>query len=592
MRRTAVFLLAWFAAVLLHAQIPFVKGHVVDQRLTEMQMEADSVNLLFGNTQQKVAKSDVEVAFGQVSIMEAKGWLESAYVTFAPYPLAAGYHVYVRGGQTNDFKRIDAELVRNYGTYGRADVLGLGAADDYQLRIVPVDVNGTEMTTAAAVTAPISVLPYDRSGFAHLNHEEGVGAYTNSGVLKDEARVVYVTKDNAKSVSLDIVSDKKGTKTTTYTGLQQIIYGYQKGYDRRPLCIRLIGTISAADCDEFLSKAEGLQVKGASSYQPMNITIEGIGDDATLRGFGLLVRNCASVELRNFANMLCMDDAVSIDTKNERIWVHHLDFFYGQPGSDADQKKGDGTVDMKGDSRLITISYNHFWDTGKSSLCGMKSETGPNYITYHHNWFDHSDSRHARVRTMSVHMYNNFFDNVAKYGVGATTGASIFMENNYFLATKKPILSSRQGTDALGNGTFSNETGGMVKACGNYFDRSAKNFSYYTQDNPASTGYDAYETATRQDTVPSTETAKVGGTPYNNFDTDATLMYTYTADQAEDVPALVTGPYGAGRMNHGDLTHTFADNTGSDDVDSAIDQQLKDKLQGYASMLVGFFEQP
>ena len=55
-------------------------------------------------------------------------------------------------------------------------------------------------------------------------------------------------------------------------------------------------------------------------------------------------------------------------------------------------------------------------------LCGMKSESGPNYITYHHNWFDHSDSRHARVRTMSVHMYNNYYDGNAKYGAEFNNG--------------------------------------------------------------------------------------------------------------------------------------------------------------------------
>ena len=27
--------------------------------------------------------------------------------------------------------------------------------------------------------------------------------------------------------------------------------------------------------------------------------------------------------------MLCMDDAVSIDTDNSNIWVHNLDLFYG-----------------------------------------------------------------------------------------------------------------------------------------------------------------------------------------------------------------------------------------------------------------------
>lgn len=89
--------------------------------------------------------------------------------------------------------------------------------------------------------------------------------------------------------------------------------------------------------------------------------------------------------------------------------------------ADADQAKGDGTTDIKDDSQYITVAYNHYFDSGKSSLCGMKSEAGPNYIDYHHNWFDHSDSRHPRVRTMSVHVWNNYYDGCAKYGVGATT---------------------------------------------------------------------------------------------------------------------------------------------------------------------------
>lgn len=590
MMRKAVFVLAMCLAVAVQGQIPFVRGQVIDRCLSEVVMESDSVCLMFDGYSRKVAMDEVEVAFGHVQLFESRGWQESAFVKFSLFPGAVGYHVYLKGGSYSDYVPLDAELVRNYGSYGRADALGLQPSADYRLKVVPIDVAGTEITVAASETDLLTVCAYDRGGFAHFGYPDGVGAYQNDGSLKSGARIVYVTKDNAKTVSLDIVSDKKG-KITKYTGLQQIVYGYQKGYESRPLCIRLIGTIGAEDCDEFLSKAEGLQIKGASGYQPMNITVEGVGDDATTTGFGFLIRNCASVELRNFANMLCMDDAVSLDTKNEHIWLHNLDFFYGQPGSDADQKKGDGTVDMKADSRYITVSYNHFWDTGKSSLCGMKSETGPNYITYHHNWFDHSDSRHARVRTMSVHMYNNYFDHVAKYGVGATMGASVFMEGNYFIGTKKPILCSRQGTDALGQGTFSGEDGGMIKAFGNYFDRTIANFSYYTQNAPAATGYDAFETENRGDQVPDSETAKVGGTPYNNFDTDEQLMYSYTPDDVATVPAIVTGEFGAGRMNHGDLNYTFADNTGGDDADSAIDSRLQSLLQNYKSSLVGFFGQ-
>lgn len=57
--------------------------------------------------------------------------------------------------------------------------------------------------------------------------------------------------------------------------------------------------------------------------------------------------------------MLFVDDGISMDSQNENIWVHHCDFFYGKPGSDDDQVKGDGTVDMKYDTSFVTLSYNH-----------------------------------------------------------------------------------------------------------------------------------------------------------------------------------------------------------------------------------------
>ena len=90
--------------------------------------------------------------------------------------------------------------------------------------------------------------------------------------------------------------------------------------------------------------------------------------------------------------------------------------------------------------------------------------------------------------------------------------------------------------------------------------------------------------------MPETEVTKKGGTAYNNFDTDASVMYTYNPVAATDVPALVTGYYGAGRLNHGDFTYTFPDNVGNDDTDSAYDTTLASMLDNYQSSFVGFFD--
>ncbi len=486
---------------------------------------------------------DIGNPAGVIQITEAKGWQESAYLKWAPFEGASSYNVYVGD------KKIDAQLVRKYASYYRADVLGLKAGT-YSVKVVPVNADGKEIAGANTVSNLV-VKNYNREGFAHFKYD-GVGAYNNDGTLKAGAKVLYVTAKTAKTVSTTVNTGK----LETITGLQSIIDAYSKGKDTTPIAFRIIGKVNLSDLDHISSSAEGLQVKRAK----MNMTFEGVGDDATVYGFGFLLREAESVEFRNFAIMHCLDDAMSLDTNNSHVWIHNMDLFYGKKGGAADQAKGDGTVDIKGNSQYITVAYNRFWDNGKASMCGMKSETGPNYITYHHNWFDHSDSRMARIRTMSVHMYNNYYQHNDVYGIGATMGSSVFMESNYFDATKRPIMSSEQGTDAKGDGTFSGENGGLIKAYGNVFANKPENFSYipYSENN---TSFDAYEVSDPSEQVPASVKTLVGGTSYDNFDTNSSLMYAYAADKAEDVPSIVEGFYGAGRLNHGDIDFVIPDET-------------------------------
>lgn len=486
---------------------------------------------------------DIDNPAGVIQITEAKGWQESAYLKWAPFEGASSYNVYV------DDKKIDAQLIRQYASYYRADVLGLKAGT-YSVKVVPVNAEGTEIN-GANTASNLVVKSYNREGFAHFKYD-GVGAYNNDGTLKAGAKVLYITAKTAKTVSTTVNTGK----SETITGLQSIIDAYSKGKDKTPIAFRIIGKVNLSDLDHISSSAEGLQIKGAK----MNMTFEGVGDDATVYGFGFLLREAESVEFRNFAIMRCLDDAMSLDTKNSHVWIHNMDLFYGKKGSAADQAKGDGTVDIKGDSKYVTVAYNRFWDNGKASMCGMTSESGENWITYHHNWFDHSDSRMARIRTMSVHMYNNYYQHNDVYGIGATKGSSVFMESNYFDAVKRPIMSSKQGTDAMGDGTFSGENGGLIKAYGNVFANKPDNFSYITYANN-NTSFDAYEVSAPSEQVPSSVKTLVGGTSYNNFDTNSSLMYAYAADKAEDVPAIVEGFYGAGRLNHGDIDFVIPDET-------------------------------
>lgn len=516
-----------------------------------------------------------------VSITKSGGWLETAYVEWSPVAGAAGYNVYYKSANASDsqYTKIDAPLVRVYPSYVRADVLGL-AEGNYVVKVVPV-INGSESASSAANTQTLAVKAHTREGFAFSPQspsKTASGGYNDDGTVPSNAQIVYVTAATANTVSLAVKTDSKGNKTTA-TGLSAILQARGKGYDKTPLIIRMIGLIKDSQVTG-LNNGNFLAFAGSNNTTRTisNITFEGVGEDAATYGYGFSFKRSMNIELRNVGIMLFGDDGVSMDTDNQNIWVHNNDFFYGKPGSDADQVKGDGTVDMKYNSSYITISYNHFFDSGKTTFSGGATETTTSYVTYHHNWFDHSDSRNPRLKVATCHVYNNYFDGVSGYGVGSTYGTSAFVEGNYFRNTKYPMLISKQGTDVYGgkSGTFSDQPGGIIKAFNNYVE-GATRLVYQTQE-PVQ--FDAYLVSSRTEAIPSTVTTVSGPYTYSNFDT-ASGMYTSTPDSPNTAKTLVTAY--AGRVTGGDFKWVF---TAAEDTNKEIIPALKQALVDYVSPLV------
>ena len=502
--------------------------------------------------------------------------LESAYIEWESVDGSTGYNVYICDESSGNYEQLDNELIRRYkdgtASYWRADAVGLKAGR-YHFRIVPI-INNQNDSSKQFDSDVISVQAHDRTGFAWVDGET-TGAYNIDGTLKENANVIYVTEETKDTVSLKVQTSSNG-KTETAQGLQNILDLYKKGYDNTPLVIRFIGKVT----DPSTLEGGDIVISGNGSDNRINcgITLEGIGEDATLYGYGIRIKNASNVEIRNIAVMLTDSDEgdnIGLQQENDHVWVHNCDFFYGEAGSDSDQAKGDGALDCK-KSTYVTFSYNHFWDSGKSNLLGLSENTTDGlYITYHHNWYDHSDSRHPRIRFYSAHVYNNYYDGNSKYGVGACLGSSVLVEGNYFRNCKKPMMISMQGSDT--SGTFSDEDGGMIKAYNNYMI-GQDSYIPYSQDNES---FDAYEVSNIDETVPSSVKSLQGENTYNNFDTSS-IMYEYEADSPEVAKQKVE-TY-AGRLNGGDFKWEFNDS--EDDESDKLNTELKQALENYETNLL------
>ncbi|TMR95877.1 RICIN domain-containing protein [Nonomuraea basaltis] len=241
--------------------------------------------------------------------------------------------------------------------------------------------------------------------------------------------------------------------------------------------IRVSGTIS---CSGMLRVASNKTVLGNSG--------------ATIAGCGFNVSEASNVIVRNLTFRDWNDDAINVQYST-RVWIDHNSFSNGY----------DGAVDVKRASDYVTISWNKVSNHEKTMLLGhsddnASEDSGHLRVTYHHNWFDGTNSRHPRVRFGNpVHVYNNFYGGVTDYGVASTEGAGVLVEGNYFENTDDPFHPGEGSSDP-----------GSLVARNNHFVSSG---SGQTSGSVAS------------------------------------IPYSYSLDTASNVKSIVTAGAGAGRIS-------------------------------------------
>ncbi|MCD7854529.1 MAG: dockerin type I domain-containing protein [Clostridiales bacterium] len=419
--------------------------------------------------------------------IRAEGWHESLYAEWYDADPESASVSYKLSGETA-YTAADSELIREKESgIARVDIPGL-TPGSYDVVITASD--GTEISYSG-----ITVDEYDRSGYAHFNYTSGVGAYNDDGTLKSKAVVLYVTDENKDTVELPFPNDpthivkgignilnSRGASGSS-DGLANTNDGIILAYSQAgiPLDIRFIGTVTAPEGLTAYDSTDYGGSEGDNGYMArmrdgLNITIEGIGTDAKIYGWGIhFIASSAyqsygkSFEVRNLTFESYPEDALgmegvqsgsSLSAAVERCWIHNCSFLPGYCASPAesDKKEGDGSCDFKRGG-YYTMSYCYYYGCHKTNLIGA-SDTNIEYnISFHHNWWQDCDSRQPLLRYSNMHIYNNYYQGSSSKTMDTRYNSYVLSEANYFDSCKNPVTTKTNSAVKSYNDIFYNCTG-------------------------------------------------------------------------------------------------------------------------------------
>ena len=520
---------------------------------------------------------------GAVNIISSSGLNEAAYIAFDQVNKITQYNYYIQGENYSEMTLLDDKVAytrKLSSSQYRVDFTGLKPGN-YTIKIDPITDENISPTEVS-----LTVDSYDISGYAHFNYTEGVGAYKDDGTLKDNAIVIYVTDENKNTVmdeieeiqssmfsvpNLNIKASGIGwwLNNTQYSKAESNTYtangsklGFDSLNDTHPIVIRIVGKVTAPDgLTVYDSTEQGGSTGDNGGMARMknlkNVTIEGIGEDAIVEGWGFHFINTdttgnrgKSFEVRNLTFTKYPEDAVGMEgvqeggklvSSVERCWIHHITFLPGYCANPAesDKAEGDGSCDFKR-GQYYTMSYCYYEYCHKTNLLGASDDNLQFNVSFHHNIWYNCASRIPLTRKANVHFYNNYVygdinDKTAalSYVHSIRGDAYIFSEGNYYEGCKG-IIQDGEGDAKLYNNEY--------VACFN------------------KTSIDDFITNDR--TIKVSNNCKHGNIDYSSFDTDPNLFYYDVENQVSD--CYITSATHARKynlLNSGSYYRTLGNNT-------------------------------
>ncbi|SHM06047.1 pectate lyase family protein [Actinacidiphila paucisporea] len=279
-----------------------------------------------------------------------------------------------------------------------------------------------------------------------------------------------------------------------------------------PIIIQVEGTINHGNTAKVSGSSCNTAADVIDLKQVSNVTLVGVGSGAVFDQLGIHVRESSNIIIQNVTVQNVKKsgsptsnggDAIGMESDVHNVWVDHVSLL----ASGGEDQGYDSLMDLKNNTRYVTLSYSTLRNSGRGGLVGSSdTDLASSFITYHHNLYQNIDSRTPLLRGGTAHMYNNYYVSLNKSGINSRVGAHAKVDNNYF----------KDSQDVLG--TFYTDLTGYWQVSGNIYD------------NVTWTGAGS-------------ENHPAGPNPQSN--TTVSIPYSYSLDNASCVPSIVTASAGA-----------------------------------------------
>ncbi|CCO33314.1 putative pectin lyase F-2 Short=PLF-2 [Rhizoctonia solani AG-1 IB] len=184
-----------------------------------------------------------------------------------------------------------------------------------------------------------------------------------------------------------------------------------------------------------------------------NKTILGKGTSGWIKGKGLRLSGVSNVIIQNIrisdlnAQYVWGGDAIHIENSS-KVWIDHN--YFKNTGRQF-------IVTGFGTAKQVTISNNYFdgqstWSTGcdQHHYWALLFAGNGDQITFARNYMYYTAGRGPHIGgldgySLTLHMYNNYFNEISGHAIDPDTGSKILVEGNYFNKVKTPATGNTKG---------------------------------------------------------------------------------------------------------------------------------------------------